>query len=158
MNRTNLVVGIGFLLFSLVYFFYLIPTQIISSVTVNEYAGRIFHAETFPQFAIVLFAFVSALLAVSALRERGSSDVLPGSDRRGFYQAAVVFAVGVFYIYGLQVFGFAISSPFFLAVLIMFFGTRDWRYVVGVALLVPPAVNYFFWYSFKVILPEGIVF
>lgn len=158
MNRTNFAVGIGFILFSLVYYFYLIPTQITSSVTVNEYAGRIFRAETFPQFAIMLFAFVSVLFAVSALRDRGGSDAPSGTDRRGFYQAVFVFAVGVLYIYGLQVIGFAISSPFFLAVLIMFFGTRDWRYVAGVALLVPPAVNYFFWFSFKVILPEGTIF
>ncbi len=158
MNRVNFAVGVLFICFSLVYYFYLIPTQIISSVTENEYAGRIFRAETFPQMAIMLFAFVSALLALNALRERGGSEVMPGTDRRALYQAFVVFSVGVFYIYGLQLFGFAISSPFFLAVLVMFFGTRDWRYVVGVALLVPPAVNYFFWYSFKVILPEGSVF
>ena len=70
----------------------------------------------------------------------------------------MVFAVGVVYVFALEWFGFYASSPVFLAVLLMFFGTRDWRYVVPVSLLVPVGMERFFWHAFKVILPEGSVY
>jgi hypothetical protein len=54
--------------------------------------------------------------------------------------------------------GFSAASPIFLAVLILSMGTRNWRYILPFALLLPLIVNYFFWYSFRVILPEGILF
>ena len=158
MNRVNFSVAVLFIVFSLVYYFYLIPTQIQSSVSVNEFAGRIVLPETFPQMTIGLFAFVSVLFAGNALREREGSEPMPGMNWRSSYQALVVFAVGVVYVFALEWVGFYASSPVFLAVLLMFFGTRDWRYVVPVSLLVPVGMERFFWHAFKVILPEGSVF
>jgi hypothetical protein len=158
MNKTNFIVGIVFVCFSLVYYFYLIPTQIISSVSESEFAGKIFRPETFPQLAIMLFGLISVLLSGHALRDREEAGAKPGLSGRALYQSLVVFAVGIAYVYSLQWFGYYASSPVFLAVLIMFFGTRDWRYVVPVALLVPVGIERFFWLSFKVILPEGELF
>lgn len=158
MNRTNLVVGIVFFIFSLIYYFYLIPTQIISSTAESEFAGRVFRPETFPQFTIAIFGLVSVLLAGNALRERGAPELMPGSSRRSSFQAFFVFILTVVYIYALEWFGFHLSSPFFLAILIIFFGTRDWRFVAPVALLTPVVIERFFWFSFKVILPEGELF
>lgn len=158
MNRTNLIVGIVFFFFSLVYYFYLIPTQIISSTAESEFAGRVFRPETFPQITIGIFALVSVLLAGNALRDRGAPEFMPGSSRRSSFQALFVFILAVVYVYALEWFGFYLTSPIFLAILIIFFGTRDWRFVVPVALLTPFLIERFFWLSFKVILPEGELF
>lgn len=158
MNKTNLVVGVVFFLFSLFYYFYLIPTQIILSTSESEFAGRIFRPETFPQITIGLFGLVSVLLAGNALREKGTLEVMPGSSRRSSLQAFFVFMLAVVYVYALEMFGFHLTSPIFLAILIIFFGTRDWRFVAPVALLTPVIIERFFWFSFKVVLPEGEFF
>ena len=158
MNRTNLVVGVVFFFFSLFYYFYLIPTQIILSTSESEFAGRIFRPETFPQITIALFGLISVLLAGNALREKGTLEVMPGSSRRSSFQALFVFILAVVYVYALEVFGFHLTSPIFLAILIIFFGTRDWRFVAPVALLTPVIIERFFWFSFKVVLPEGEIF
>ncbi|MBT3349866.1 MAG: tripartite tricarboxylate transporter TctB family protein [Nitrospinaceae bacterium] len=158
MNRTNLIVGIVFFLFSLVYYFYLIPTQIVLSTAESEFAGRIFRPETFPQITIAIFGFVSVLLAGNALREKGEPEFMSGQSRRSSLQAFFVFILAVVYVYALEWFGFHLTSPIFLAVLIIFFGTRDWRFVAPVALLTPVVIERLFWFSFKVVLPEGELF
>ena len=158
MNRTNLGIGIIFFIFSLFYYFYLIPTQIISSTAQSEFAGRIFRPETFPQITIAIFGLVSALLAGNALRERGALELMPGSSRRASFQALFVFILAVVYVYALEWLGFHLTSPIFLAILIIFFGTRDWRFVAPVALLTPVVIERLFWFSFKVVLPEGEFF
>jgi len=158
MNRTNLIVGIVFFIFSLFYYFYLIPTQIISSTAESEFAGRIFRPETFPQITIAIFGLLSVFLAGNALREKGAPEFMSGLSRRSSFQAFFVFVLAVFYVYGLEWFGFHLTSPIFLAILVIFFGTRDWRFVAPVALLTPVVIERFFWFSFKVILPEGELF
>ena len=158
MNRTDLAVGIVFIIFSFIYYFYLIPTQIISSTAQSEFAGRIFRPETFPQITIAIFALVSVLFAGNALREKGALESMPGSNRRSSLQALFVFILTVVYVYALEWLGFHLTSPIFLAILIIFFGTRDWRFVAPVALLTPVVIERLFWFSFKVILPEGELF
>ena len=158
MNRTNFIVGIVFIIFSFFYYFYLIPTQIISSTAESEFAGRIFRPETFPQITIAIFGLVSVLLAGNALRKTGTPELMPGSSRRSSFQALFVFILAVVYVYALEWFGFHLTSPIFLAILIIFFGTRDWRFVAPVALLTPVVIERLFWFSFKVMLPEGELF
>ena len=158
MNRTNLIVGIFFFIFSLFYYFYLIPTQIILSTIESEFAGRIFRPETFPQIAISIFGVLSVLLAGNALREKGAPEFMSGSSRRSSFQAIFVFTLVVIYVYALEWLGFYLTSPIFLAILIIFYGTRDWRFVAPVALLTPVVIERLFWFSFKVVLPEGELF
>ncbi|MFP6889627.1 MAG: tripartite tricarboxylate transporter TctB family protein [Nitrospinota bacterium] len=158
MNKTNFIVGIVFICFSLFYYFYLIPTQIISSTAESEFAGRIFRPETFPQITIAIFGLLSVLLAGNALREKGAPEFMSGSSRRSYFQAIFVFILAVIYVYALEWLGFHLTSPIFLAILIIFYGTRDWRFVTPVALLTPVVIERLFWFSFKVILPEGELF
>ena len=62
------------------------------------------------------------------------------------------------YVESLAYFGFLVSTPVFLAILVTAMGTRDWRYVVAMSILFPIVVNYFFWFAFKLALPEGSLF
>ena len=155
MNKKDLTVGILFFLFSLIYFFYLIPTQIISSFSQTEFAGRIFLPETFPQITICIFGFVSLLLVADTLRNKVEGKSSPSSNKRPFFQSVIVFLASMVYVYLLEWLGFHLSSPFFLAFLIFFYGTRNWRIIIPVALFVPFSIERFFWISFKVMLPEG---
>ena len=156
--RPRHAVGIVFIFFRFIYYLYLIPTQIISSTAESEFAGRIFRPETFPQITIAIFGLLSVLLTGNALREKGAPESMPGSSRRSSFQAFFVFTLAVVYVYALEWFGFHLTSPIFLASLIIFFGTRDWRFVAPVALLTPVVIERLFWFSFKVVLPEGELF
>jgi hypothetical protein len=158
MNKTNFTVGVVFTCFSFFYYFYLIPTQIIVSTIESEFAGRIFRPETFPQITISIFGLLSVLFAGNALREKEASKSKPESSGRSTLQALFVFTLAVVYVYALEFFGFHLTSPIFLAILIIFFGTRDWRFVAPVALLTPVVIERLFWFSFKVVLPEGELF
>ena len=155
MNTKDFTVAVFFFVFSLVYFFHFIPTQIISSFAENEFAGRIFRPETFPQLTISIFGFVSLLLVGDTLRNRVKIETTSSTSARPFYQALIVFLAATVYVYLLEWLGFHLSSPFFLAFLMFFYGTRNFRIVIPVALLVPISIERFFWLSFKVMLPEG---
>ncbi|MED5580088.1 MAG: tripartite tricarboxylate transporter TctB family protein [Nitrospinota bacterium] len=155
MNRKDFIVGVLFFIFSLIYFFYFIPTQIISSFSESEFAGRIFRPETFPQLTISIFGFVSLLLVGDTLVNRVEIDTTSSTSGRPFYQAIIVFLAATVYVYLLEWLGFHLISPFLLAFLMIFYGTRNWRIVVPVSLLVPISIERFFWLSFKVMLPEG---
>ena len=95
------------------------------------------------------------LLVGDTLRNRVKIETTSLTSGRAFYQALIVFLAATVYVYLLEWLGFHLSSPFFLAFLMFFYGTRNWRIVIPVALLVPFSIERFFWISFKVMLPEG---
>ncbi|MFC1491904.1 tripartite tricarboxylate transporter TctB family protein [Nitrospinota bacterium] len=156
MHRVNLIVGVLLLGFSALFYFYLIPTQIVTTIPQDQIVGIALRPEFLPRISILLFAFLSVVFTVDALRHR-EDDLVEGASGRSLFQVGVVFLIGCIYNYALELVGFVASSPFFLAALIMFFGTMNWRYVVPVAVLLPLALRYFFWLGFEVILPEGSI-
>ena len=157
MRKVNIGTGLSFLVFSAFYYFYLIPTQIEIAGGVGNYTG-ILTPDYFPRIAIMCFATFSAILVWQSIRSLEDYPVFVNVSDRPLLQVAFVFVIGVIYIVALVYLGYSISTPFFLIALMIFYGTRDWRYLVPVAILVPVALDMFFWYSFKLILPEGILF
>ena len=82
----------------------------------------------------------------------GESDP---ENNKSLYRVIAVFVLIYLYVVGLEYVGFALMSPVFMTIVILVLGVRDWRYVLSTAVLFPIVLNYSFWYSFKVILPEG---
>ncbi|MAE06851.1 MAG: hypothetical protein CMH76_11005 [Nitrospinae bacterium] len=157
MRLADLSTGVLFLVFSVVAYFYLIPTQIVLSIPEDHLGPSALRPDFLPRQTVLLFGFLAVFLISSAIREKEPEDA-PWTERRRLYQVVVVFAVVFLYTYALELLGFAIVSPVFLAILMWFMGLREWRLIVPVALLLPVFLTYFFWYSFYVILPEGSLF
>ncbi len=157
MRRLNIGAGLAFLVFSAVYYFYLIPTQIEVAGGVGNYTG-ILKPDYFPRIAILCFAAFSAILLWQGIRQIENVPVFANVSDRPLVQVGVVVVVTAIFTVALKYLGYTISTPFFLVALMVFYGTRDWRYLVPVAILVPIGLDLFFWHSFKVILPEGILF
>lgn len=157
MRKVNIVTGLAFLVFSAVYYFFLIPTQIEIAGGVGNYTG-ILKPDYFPKIAIYCFAAFSAILIWQSVRSLEDHPVFVNVSDRPILQVSIVLIIGVIYIFGLEYLGYSIATPIFLIVLMLFFGTRDWRYLIPVAILVPTALHLFFWHSFKIILPEGSLF
>lgn len=157
MRKVNIGTGLAFLVFSAIYYFYLIPTQIEIAGGVGNYTG-ILKPDYFPQIGILCFATFSAILVWEGFRQNEDHPVFVNASDRPLFQVGVVVVIGAIYVVALHYVGYSIATPFFLVALMIFYGTRDWRYLVPVAILVPIALDMFFWHSFKIILPEGILF
>lgn len=157
MRKADVYTAVVFLIYSAVGFFYIIPTQIQYAIPPEDVSNAVFLPTFFPTSSVVLFALVSLTLLFGALRrkEAGAPKI---ATRRALLQVGVVFAACYAYVQSLAYFGFLLSSPVFLAALMMFMGTRDWRYVAPIAVLFPIGVNYFFWFSFQLALPPGSLF
>ena len=157
MRKADVYTAVVFLIYSAVGFFYIIPTQIQYSIPPEDVSNAVFLPTFFPTSSVVLFALVSLMLLLGALRrkEAGGREI---ATKRALLQVGAVFVACYAYVQSLAYFGFLLSSPVFLAALMMFMGTRDWRYVVPIAVLFPIGVNYFFWFSFQLALPSGSLF
>lgn len=156
MRKADLITGGLFLTFSVVYLFYLIPEYIVFSVPQGEITRAALRPNFLPRIFIIIFAVLSVLLIWVSFYERVDQDEPPLSSRL-ILLAGAVFALAYVFTYALEYVGFLSSSPVFLAALIMYFGTRDWRLVVPVVVLLPLGVNSLFWYVFGVQLPQGSI-
>lgn len=156
MRKADITTGIVFLCFSLVAYFYIIPTQIKFSIPEEGIVSqRVLRADFFPNFAVILFAIISCILLAKSFRAPVQKVVQNVDLKRIWFQVVMVYLVFLFYALSLEWLGFLINTPIFIFALLLILGTRDWRYIIPLIVLVPPGVYYFFWYAFKVILPEG---
>jgi hypothetical protein len=159
LRKADITTGIIFVVFSLVAYFYIIPTQINFSVLEEGLVSqKVLRADFFPNFAVILFAMVSCILLVKSFRAPAQRAAQNLDLKRLSYQVVSVYLILLLYALSLEPLGFLINTPIFIGILLLILGTRDWRYVVPLVILVPPGIYYFFWYAFKVILPEGTVF
>ena len=159
MRKADITTGFVFICFSLVAYFYIIPTKIIFSVPEEGLvAQKVLRADFFPQFAVILFAIVSCILLVKGFRAPVQKVADDLDLKRISSQVVMVYLVFLLYALSLEWLGFLINTPIFIFALLVILGTRDWRYIVPLVIFVPPGVYYFFWYAFKVILPEGTIF
>lgn len=154
MRRIDLITGVLFLIFSAFCIFYLIPQHIVDSIPQDQVTRAALRPTFVPYIAIALFALLSLFLVLDVFRP-GREDKDIDTSGQSLYQVGVVFVIVYIYTYALELVGFLVSSPFFLAILIVFFGTRNWRHFAPVSILLPVFISYLFWLGFTVILPEG---
>ena len=157
MQKVNIGTGVAFLVFSAVYYFYLIPTQIVGGGGVG-YESALLQPDYFPRIAILCFAVFSALLVYQGFTQQDNETLFDSGTERPLGQVSMVVILATIYVLALEYFGYTLTTPIFLAVMMIFYGTRNWRYVVPVALLTPIILDQFFWQSFQIILPEGTFF
>jgi hypothetical protein len=105
MRKVNIGAGLGFLVFSAVYYFYLIPTQIELASGVGNYTG-ILTPDYFPRIAIMCFATFSAVLVWQSVRSIEDHPVFENVADRPLLQVAFVFVIGVIYIVALVYLGY----------------------------------------------------
>jgi hypothetical protein len=58
----------------------------------------------------------------------------------------------------MSLFGFILTTPFFLAVLMLMTGSRKWKEIITISTVSPLCIYLFFQKIFKVILPGGSLF
>jgi hypothetical protein len=62
------------------------------------------------------------------------------------------------YVKAMNLFGFILITPVFLAILMLMTGSRKWKEIVIISTVAPVCIYFFFQKIFKVILPGSIFF
>jgi len=154
-RTAEIATGVIFLVYSILYIFYITPnfvTNALNDSTTQTIAWTL-RPEALPNLNIGVFIVCTFVMIFQAMRSQPDADL---DITQGSF-AKLVFVIGWAFLYSalLPIFGFMVLSPIFMAVLIMAFGLRDWRYVLGVSIAMPLLMEYFFFHGFQIILPEG---
>ena len=133
----------------------MIPTQIITSIPIEKNTPAVLHPDFFPRLTIFILAIVSISLLVSSIRYKTNEKTYGSDYKSAISRVVIVFLLSYSYVLSLKYVGYALSTPVFMAIIIILLGLRNWRLVIPTSIAFPFALNIFFWYSFKVVLPEG---
>ncbi len=157
MRIGTISISVFLVLFSLLGYFYIIPTQIITSIPIDVSTPAVLHPDFFPRLTIVTLGLVSLVLLFTAINDE-SPEITEPDRASARFRVVIVFILTYLFVVGLKYLGFTMMAPLFMAIIIYFLGVRDWRYIVSMALIFPVVLSYSFWYSFNIIFPEGEIF
>ncbi len=155
MRKGSIIISLVLLALSVFSYFYVIPTQIITSIPIEKNTPAVLHPDFFPRLTIFILAIVSISLLVSSIRYKTNEKTYGSDYKSAISRVVIVFLLSYSYVLSLKYVGYALSTPVFMAIIIILLGLRNWRLVIPTSIAFPFALNIFFWYSFKVVLPEG---
>jgi hypothetical protein len=153
----NVVIG-GVLFVFCVVVYLIIPSQVPELMRYDASMGL--SPAVFPKLAVILIAAFSIGLLLSGLR---SQNIAPEEKRRNLYTGTAVrvittFIILVAYVYLIDIFGYLVMTPLALALLMWYFGQKNWFLILSLAILTTAGLYVFFRYIMYIILPESIFF
>lgn len=111
-----------------------------------------------PWILVICLSLLSILLLLKAIFgrtvEKGDSTISLKEGLGVLFLTAIIFV----YVKAMSLFGFIIITPIFIAVLMLFTGSRKWKEVVIVSLVATFGIYLFFQKIFQVLLPAGTIF
>lgn len=111
-----------------------------------------------PWILVICLSLLSILLLLKAIFgrtvEKGDSTISLKEGLGVLFLTAIIFV----YVKAISLFGFIIITPIFIAVLMLFTGSRKWKEVVIVSLVATFGIYLFFQKIFQVLLPAGTIF
>ena len=139
--------GIILLIFCLVLWFFIIPTQISSTKDA-----------VYPRFVNVWIAICGILLILKSWKSTEKIILYESKDEKGIIRVVATVIVFLIYIFMIDFLGFFISSFIFIIILMLSFGVRQWIKLISV----PIIILLFLYFLIKKVLffplPEGIFF
>lgn len=139
--------GIIILIFCLILWFFIIPTQISSTKDA-----------VYPRFVNVWIAICGILLILKSWKSTEKIILYESKDKKGIIRVVAIVIIFLIYIFMIDFLGFFISSFVFIIILMLSFGVRQWIKLISV----PIIILLFLYFLIKKILffplPEGIFF
>lgn len=139
--------GIILLIFCLILWFFLIPTQISSTKDA-----------VYPRFVNVWIAICGILLILKSWKSTEKIILYESKDKQGIIRVVATVIIFLIYIFTIDFLGFFISSFIFIIILMLSFGVRQWIKLISV----PIIILLFLYFLIKKVLffplPEGIFF
>jgi hypothetical protein len=151
MKKANIIASIVILIFTS---FYAYLTSQLPSRNLPNTLGSAFMPWL---LATLLFGLCVCLLITTAIRGTRENSSATISLKEGL---SVIFLTVFVYVYvkAIQLFGFIVITPFFLAALMWISGARKWKEIVLLSIASTLGIYLFFQKIFKVILPHGTLF
>ena len=148
-GRTDGVIGLGLLVFSLVMYFFIIPNQI---KEISFGAGSL-SPSIFPKVAVVIIGFLATCLMINSFFFKRQTRLSPFGPKA---LAIILFLVA--YVAGIQILGYYVATGLFLLALMIYLSREKWiKYTVIIVIFL--VVNYLFFEKvLKLILPRGYLF
>lgn len=155
-RKSEQFLAIGLLVFCVLTYFVLIPTIPLGIDTGAEMG--FFSPRVFPKFIIIIIAVLSIILGIGTFKDRTEDRSGSRDNIFAFGNAGVVLSVGFVYIFLLEWIGYTISTPLVLALLIWFFGGKNWIKIILVTISTTIILSVFFGKILKVMVPTGRFF
>jgi len=151
MKKANLIISALLILFG-GYYVYLIGR--LPARNLPNTLGIAF----MPRLLVACLFLLSAILFLGAAFNKAREHFDPGISLREGAGVLFLTIFVYFYVQAMSLFGFILTTPFFLAVLMLMTGSRKWKEIVAISVVSPLCIYLFFQKIFKVILPGGSLF
>lgn len=151
MKKANIIISVILILFCV---FFGVLTERLPNRNLPNTLGSDFMPWV---LVICLFFLCLMLLFTNAFRKDPEKS---GSNITYREVGGVVFLTIIVYGYvkAMDVFGFLLVTPVFIAVLMLLTGSRKWKELIAVSVLATIGIYFFFQTVFQVQLPGGFIF
>ena len=154
-SKKDRYIGIGFLVFSLVTYFLIIPSQIYVPFRTK---GTVLSPAFFPRIILGVLALLSFLLIVNPPPKKAIVFKDKVGSLNFFRVWGIVFLFIVYIFVLIPIFGFLPGSMIFLISLMRYAGIRDWKKIIGVSVGIPMVFFYIFKLWAGIVFPRGVFF
>ena len=153
----NRMIGLSMLLLFILYFF-LAPSQI-SDKGVPPNSPLPIYPQFFPKLLAIFGCLLSlSLFLMSISRSKISSDEdIEIPTKSNMFRILLLVVVISIYIFTFDLLGYLISTAVSLILFMVFFGLREFKYIVLTIVTVPPIIYYLFKKVLYVPFPAGLL-
>jgi putative tricarboxylic transport membrane protein len=147
----DLSISLLLLIFCLINYFYLIPTQVLKQGSSANYPYIVISFLT-------IFTLIYFIISVKKMKNKESDYInIKPFDNLSFLKFASLFLLIIIYVYLIESVGFILISFIFLMVVMIIYGIKDYFRIVIIAILFPIFVSYIFRILLHSILPGGVI-
>lgn len=153
MNKIDTILGVFFILFSLIGLIYVVPRE-----TISFGFGAGLSPAFFPNAILVTLCGLSILLIIKNVRLFLENKTCEKNDLVSLKKVLwhSFFTFGSFL--GLYYLGFLITGPLVIILAMLIMGENNWRRILLVCLVCPVVIYLIFEVLLKMALPAGILF
>jgi hypothetical protein len=112
----------------------------------------------YPKFITIWIAISSLLLIIRSQKYLTQEISLNWEDKKGILRVVIVASTFVVYTVIIDFFGFLTPTFVFLVILMLIFGVRDWKVLVGISVAVPSVLYILVEKVLNFPLPRGRIF
>lgn len=146
---SNVCLGLGFVILGAGVFFMAGQLQLVK---------RGIGPGGYPRVVAVMMMILGAILTIDNVIGGFPKPEFSIENPRGWLKAGVLIVGTLLYIWLLRKLGFLLLSPFFMAFVLVLFGHKEWKRVVGISVLTTVILYLLFVKVFMIFLPSFRLF
>ena len=152
MRRATIIAGIILLGISIGIYFFVIPWQIHFERFTN------LSPAFWPKFLMILLMIFSSILIYKNLKKEPSAEKIFDLPKSTLIRVFALPVLVLIYTHALELFGYLVSTTIGLAVMLMYFGLREFKMIIPISLGFPFLIYWFFEKILKITMPRGTFF